>query len=136
MGEVYTDITLKNVKDIGLAEEGHIKAGDVRQITVNAVVDTGAYDLCLTEEVFETLGLKVIGHLAATVADGREVTCSITAPVDVHWKDRSTTVRATVVPGSKEVLLGAIPLEGMDLMVHPKKGEVVGVHGDQALYRI
>ena len=136
MGEVYTDIMLKNSGDIELAHRGYIKTEDVREVSVNAVVDTGAYDLCLTEEVFKTLGLRVIGHLTANVADGRSVTCSITAPVDVHWKDRSTTVRATVVPGSKEVLLGAIPLEGMDLMVHPKKGEVVGVHGDQALYRI
>ena len=136
MGEVYTDITLKNARDIEFAAEGHIKEDEIRQITVNAVVDTGAYDLCLTEEVFKTLGLRVIGNLDATVADGRSVTCSITAPVDVHWKDRSTTVRGTVVPGSKEVLLGAIPLEGMDLTVHPKKGEVVGVHGDQPVFRI
>ena len=38
MGTVYTDITLKNVKDIVLAEEGRLKAKDVREVTVNAVV--------------------------------------------------------------------------------------------------
>ena len=68
MGEVYTDITLKNVSDISLADAGYIKEDDVRNITVNAVVDTGAYDLCLTEEVFKTLGLKVIGNLTAITA--------------------------------------------------------------------
>jgi hypothetical protein len=31
------------------------------------------------------------------------------------------------------VLLGAIPLEGMDLMVNPVAGELVGVHGDEPL---
>jgi hypothetical protein len=35
-----------------------------------------------------------------------------------------------VIPGAEFVLLGAIPLEFMDLMVHPAKQELVGVHGD------
>jgi hypothetical protein len=30
-------------------------------------------------------------------------------------------------------LLGAYPLEGMDLMVHPKNQEVIGAHGDKRL---
>jgi len=27
-------------------------------------------------------------------------------------------------------------MEGMDLMVHPRKEEVVGAHGDTALYKL
>ena len=134
MGMVYTEITLKNVKDIGLAESGHIKEGDVRAVTVNALVDTGAYTLCITEDVFARLGLEVKGHKTAAVADGRRVSCSITAPVEIHWKDRITATMATVIPGSHKVLLGAIPLEGMDLMVNPATQEVCGVHGDEEVY--
>jgi hypothetical protein len=37
-----------------------------------------------------------------------------------------------VLPGEKEILLGAYPLEGMDLMIHPQRQEVVGAHGDTA----
>jgi hypothetical protein len=50
--------------------------------------------------------------------------------VEVRWNDRSTACEAVVLPGEEDVLLGAFPLEGMDLMVHPKKQEVVGAHGD------
>jgi hypothetical protein len=39
-----------------------------------------------------------------------------------------------VLPGSEDVLLGVIPMEDMDLMVDPKHQEVVGVHGDEALF--
>lgn len=30
-----------------------------------------------------------------------------------------TTVRAAVVPGTSEVLLGAIPMEGLDVVIDP-----------------
>jgi hypothetical protein len=36
-----------------------------------------------------------------------------------------------VLPGETEVLLGAFPLEGLDLMIHPKTNEVIGAHGDK-----
>ena len=136
MGMVYTEITLKNSQDVGNAAEGRIKEEKVRQITVNAVVDTGAYNLCITEDVFKKLGLGIEGQKTALVANGQRVVCSKTAPVKVHWKDRSTVVNATVIPGSEKILLGAIPLEGMDLTVNPKKLEVIGVHGDEEIYYV
>jgi hypothetical protein len=34
------------------------------------------------------------------------------------------------------VLFGAIPMEGMDLMVDPNRQEVIGTHGDQAVYML
>jgi hypothetical protein len=38
------------------------------------------------------------------------------------------------VPGAEEVLLGAIPLEGLDLMVDPTRQELTGAHGDEPLF--
>jgi hypothetical protein len=55
----------------------------------------------------------------------------MTEYVEVHWKDRKTACEAVVLSDEEEVLLGAYPLEGMDLMVHPQRQEVVGVHGDK-----
>ena len=136
MGEVYADITLKNAEDIGNALSGYIKAEDVREVKVSACADSGAYDLCITEDVFQRLGLRVDGEITATVANGQKVKCKITSPVKVHWEDRFTSTPATVIPGLEEVLLGAIPMEGMDLMVHPRSGKVVGAHGDKPIYRI
>jgi hypothetical protein len=50
--------------------------------------------------------------------------------VEVRWKDREATCEAALFPGEDEILLGAYPLEGMDLMIHPQRQEVVGAHGD------
>jgi hypothetical protein len=39
-----------------------------------------------------------------------------------------------VVPEAKDVLLGALPLEGMDLIVDPVRKHLAGAHGDQPLH--
>ena len=120
MGMVYTEITLKNVMDETIAPE-----------TVTAVVDTGSLNLVITEELRQKLGLGVIGERTAHIANGQRVTCKRTEAVKVYWKDRDTVVHAMVIPGAEKILLGAIPLEDMDLMVSPATQEVVGVHGDK-----
>ena len=39
-----------------------------------------------------------------------------------------------LVQAGLPALLGALPLEAMDLMVHPKTQEIVGAHGDTVRY--
>ena len=136
MGTVYTDITLSNVEDLGLARKGYLKAEEVREVTINAVVDTGAETLCITEEIFMKLGLGIERQKIAKVADGRFTDCSISTPIRIQWEDRDSVVRALVLPGSDEILLGAIPLEEMDLIVDPKNEKLIGAHGDKVLLRI
>ena len=45
MSIVYTELTLKNVIDKAFAEKGYIKEDEIRQMTVQAIVDTGAWIL-------------------------------------------------------------------------------------------
>jgi len=130
MGTTYAEITIKNSRDAGNAREGLIGEGDVRSVTVQAVVDTGAMSLVINEELQQKLGLKVMKIRSALVANGQRVTCKETEPVEISWKERISAVNAVVIPGAKVVLLGAIPLEYMDLMVNPVTQELVGVHGD------
>jgi clan AA aspartic protease len=130
MGEVRTEITLVNSRDTGNAQDGLIPKSEIRQLAVNAVVDTGAVTLIINEETREKLGLRVLRTTEATVAGGGKVQTRITEPVDVRWKDRETSCRAVVLPGEKDVLLGALPLEGMDLTINPLRNEVTGAHGD------
>ena len=136
MGTVYADITLMNANDIALNQVGQIKAEDVREVTVTSVVDTGAETLCITEDVFRKLGLGIEKRRSATVADGRRVDCTISTPVKIQWEDRDSVVRAIVLSDSQEILLGAIPLEEMDLIVDPQKLKVIGAHGDKPIARI
>jgi clan AA aspartic protease len=131
MGEVRTEITLVNIRDAGNAESGFIPETEVRRLTVNAVVDTGAWTLVINEETREKLGLRVKRTNETTLAGGGKVSSRMTEPVMVHWKDRETPCAAVVLPGEEDVLLGAYPLKGMDLTVNPKRQEVAGAHGDK-----
>jgi clan AA aspartic protease len=131
MGQVLTEITLVNVEDAAYARGGFISNDKVRKETVQAVVDTGAMRLVITEELFQKLGLVHTRDLNANLADGSKLTCKVTSGVYVHWNNRSTVVNAVVKPRIERVVLGLIPLEGMDLMVDPCNQTLVGVHGDE-----
>jgi clan AA aspartic protease len=133
MGTVYAEIILKNATDIGAARRGHITEKDIRQCTVRALVDTGAGTLVISEAVRQQLGLEIEGLRGAYLADGLRQICRVTEPVRIHWKNRDTTCRALLLPGAEEVLLGAIPLEDMDLIVDPSSRELRGAHGDEVV---
>jgi clan AA aspartic protease len=134
MGIVYADITLKNASDVSNSEKGIINEQEIHQTTVSALVDTGAITLVINEAVRKTLGLALKGKNRHRLADGTSHEFQYTEPVDIHWKNRETTCRATLAPDGANVLLGAIPLEGMDLIVDPKHLELVGAHGDEVEY--
>jgi clan AA aspartic protease len=134
MGMVYTEITLKNVDDGAIARGGYIRPENVRTATVTAVADTGSMNLVIPEELRQKLGLGVREEKTVHIANGQRVNGKITDAVEVHWKNRYTIVPALVIPGAEKVLMGAIVLEGMDLMVNPVTQEVVGVHGDKEEY--
>jgi clan AA aspartic protease len=133
MGTVYSEIILKNAWDVGNAQEGLIPEGQIRAVAVNALVDTGAGTLVINEEIRQKLGLTVKGLRRATLADGSSATYQVTEPVEIHWKDRDSACRALVIPGAENVLLGAIPLEDMDLIVDPQGRQLIGAHGDEVV---
>jgi len=134
MGMVYAEITLKNYCDEVQVNTGVIKPEDIRTATVTAMVDTGSMNLVITEELCQKLGLAIKGKKPTQVASGHKVMCKVTDVVEVCWKNRETYLPALVVPGTEQVLLGAIPLEIMDLTVNPCTQELVGVHGDEIEY--
>ena len=135
MSLVQTEITLKNVNDILLARNGYIKETEVRQMTIQALVDTGAWTLVINEATREKLGLDVLGTEPGTLADGTKIDYDMAGPLEVIWKNRRVTCDALVLPDAEDILLGAIPLEAMDLTVNPRR-ELVGVHGDQIMHSI
>ncbi|MDR0496646.1 MAG: aspartyl protease family protein [Treponema sp.] len=133
MGTVFAEITLKNVFDQGKVLEGRLKEHEVRSVTVTSVVDTGAGTLVINEELRQKLGLRIREERNVQLANGGWVPAKLTDPVDVCWKNRHWVCTAAVFPGAELILLGAIPLEGMDLMICPKTQELTGVHGDEML---
>ena len=136
MGNVYAEITLKNVKDLMRVEDGIIGEPEIRLTTITALVDTGAWTLVISEAVREELGLEVRGERLASLANNATETVKMVDPVEVQWKDRTMTCQPVLIPRADEVLLGAIPLEDMDLIVDPGKQELIGRHGDKIIKRV
>ncbi|MDR1654383.1 MAG: aspartyl protease family protein [Treponema sp.] len=127
-------ITLANAADISNARNGLIPGAKVRTITVEAMPDTGAWTLVINEDARQKLGLAIEETSESTLADGKTDTYDVTEGVKIQWKNRSIILPAVVVPDAKDILLGALPLEAMDLMVDPVHEQLVGVHGDQPLH--
>jgi clan AA aspartic protease len=135
MSIVYTEITLKNGGDVIDMRRGRITEPEIRQITVTAMVDTGAWTLIIDEATRKKLGLEIVGTEPTTLANGSKAFYQLAGPLEVCWQDRRTSCDALVLPGADEVLLGAIPLEAMDLTVHPRLEKLVGAHGDQVVHK-
>jgi len=135
MSVVYTELTLKNMMDVGDAMRGLIEEDKIRQMTVQAIVDTGAWTLVISNETREKLGLLDQGIGEANLADGQKGEYPMAGPLEIRWKNRRFTCDALVLPDAPDILLGAIPLEGMDLTINPKR-ELVGIHGDKELHRV
>jgi len=132
MGLVHAEITLKNAGDVTNVRRGIIKEPEIRQTIVKVVVDTGAMTMVINEQLRQQLGLGIVGAKQATLANNVKETVQIAEPVEIHWKNRSMTCQPWVV-SSGRVLLGAIPLENMDLIVDPAREELVGAHGDEEI---
>jgi clan AA aspartic protease len=136
MGTFTEEIALANARDIGNARDGIIPDAKVRRITVDAVVDTGAWTLVINEETRQKLGVAVIKMVKSSLADGSAAPYGLTEPVEICWKDRDISLQSVVIPDAKDILLGALPLDGMDLMVDPVSQRLVGVHRDQRVHLV
>ena len=136
MGLVYEEITLRNAVDVFTARRGITEESEVRETTVRALVDTGAGTLVINEDVRRQLGLELVKSDGGRLANGTWQAYSLTEPVQVQWKDRDMVCEAIFLPDADEILLGAIPLEAMDLIVNPANMELIGAHGDRPVHRI
>jgi predicted aspartyl protease len=130
------EIILVNAGDISAARNGLIPDTKIRKLTTTAMPDTGAWTLVINEATRQELGLAVEGSVLSTLADGSTAKYNQTEAIKIQWKNRSTTQQALLVPEADDILLGALPLEAMDLMVDPVNERLAGVHGDQPLHKL
>lgn len=87
-------------------------------VPVNALVDTGAVHLCIPEHVQIQLKLEAIDRKEVTLADGSRKLVPYVGPIEIKFKNRTGFAGALVL--GDQVLMGAIPMEDMDLVVIPK----------------
>lgn len=121
MGTIKADIELINPYDLTLVDIGSIKESEVRKIKISALVDTGAYMLCINEEIQAQLGLRHMDRSSVQLADMSIISVDVVGPVIIQFKNRNTACRALVLPGKAEPLLGVIPMEDMDVILQPLK---------------
>ena len=129
MGFTREEVVLENGYDAEQAFYGALKTSEVRSIKVEVLVDTGAKNLVINEEVREKLGLKIIQKTTVRVADGGVVSAGITNSVKIRWGNRICVVYARVLPRGKHCVLGVIPLEEMNLMVDPINEKLIKARG-------
>ena len=125
MGYVHAEIELTNEGDVEMNYRGLLPDNEIRRVTTSALVDSGAWDLVLNEEVQRRLNLRVLGKQTVRLADETIVEVEIVGPVRVRFEERSTILDAVVLPATSEVLLGAYPLEGLDAFVDPKRQKLL-----------
>jgi clan AA aspartic protease len=110
MGLVNSTILLRNPRLPALAMQ------------VDALADSGALHLCIPEHVCACLQLETISEKEATLADGSRKLVPYVGPVEIRFKNRVGFAGALVM--GDQVLIGAIPMEDMDLVVIPRTREI------------
>jgi clan AA aspartic protease len=125
MGITYAEVELISGDDVVLHRRGYIQEDQIKSVKVRALVDSGSSMLAITETVKNQLNLLKIDEKQAELADGSIVRLEIVGPVEIRFENRITTVRAMVVPNSNVVLLGAIPMQDMDVLIDPKREQLI-----------
>jgi clan AA aspartic protease len=129
MGLIHVEVTLVNAGDAINVKRNIIGEDEVRSMPVNVLVDTGFIMLCINEVIRDYLGLdKMHGKRVSRLADGSRVELEVVGPVEVHYMGRSSVTNAVVLPGDSEPLLGAIPMEELDVVAHPAQQTLVPAH--------
>lgn len=106
MGLVFTQIQLSNPSQKQL-----------QALTVETLVDSGAVHLCIPEHIQIQLQLDTVDQKEVTLADGSHRLVPYVGPIKIQFENRVGFAGALVL--GDQVLLGAIPMEDMDLVVIP-----------------
>ena len=108
MGLIHAKIILKNPRNI-----------KIKSVEVDALVDSGALHLCIPAHIQIQLKLEEMDKKEVALADGSRKMVSYVGPIEIRFKNRVGFVGALVM--GDQPLLGAIPMEDMDLIVIPGK---------------
>jgi clan AA aspartic protease len=107
MGLVNGQVTLRNPR-----------LPDLKPVVVEALADSGPLHLCIPEHIQIQLGLEAIDSKEVTLADGTKKRVRYVGPIELRFKNRVGFAGALVM--GDQVLLGAIPMEDMDLVIIPR----------------
>ena len=95
------------------------RENEIKPLELDALADSGALHLCIPEHVRIQLKLEEIDKKEVTLADGGKKLVSYVGPLEIRFENRIGFSGALVM--GDQTLLGAIPMEDMDLVISPKK---------------
>lgn len=125
-GKVTVPAVIENIADLWRAENGDIANDEVRRVEVqDALVDTGAMMLSMPKRMVAQLGLRPFRRRTVRTVGGI-VEIGIYSTVRLTVQGREFTCDVAEIPDDCPVLIGQIPLEGLDFVVDPIQQRLVG----------
>lgn len=121
---LLAEIEIINGGDLEMVRRNLMDKDEVRRMFVSMLVGSGAYNLCINEVIQGQMEFPIVERRKAQMANGSIEEFDVVGNVEVRFKNRAPTCRAMVLPGDSEPLFGAIPMEDMDLIIHPLKQEL------------
>lgn len=119
--EVSTRVKLWNFFD-----ESKISSGELTPFECEGIVDTGAIQMAIPQNIFNELKLiKSRKKVPVEYANGEIQEKEVALGLRVEIMERDTVVTAIIEPQGKEILIGMIVLEGLDLWVDSKNGKLI-----------
>jgi clan AA aspartic protease len=105
-------------------------------IELTSLMDSGALHLCISESVASQLSLETHEMRDVQTADEKIHSLPYVGPIRVDFENRFCFVGAMVI--GNETLLGAVPMEDMDLVIHPAKNTLTvnPLSPNKPLYKI
>lgn len=94
---------------------------ELEAVEMDALADTGAVHMCIPRHM--QLRLDEVDAKEVTLADGSRTLVPYVGPIELRYGNRIGFTGALVM--GETPLLGAIPMEDMDLVVVPKTREVI-----------
>ena len=123
MGMVYAKLRLLNAIDVGLFKRGMLEEGKIRQVEVEALVDSGAMNMVVPDHIAVQLGLDHVDFTEVELANSRAEKVEVVGPVEIRFANRVSAANAVVL--GNEVLLGAILMQDMDVVVDPRRERLI-----------
>ncbi len=112
MGLTYAKIRLSNPRK-----------PELQPVEVDTLVDSGALFMSITESICLQLQLDELEKRSVKIADGSIRSVPFVGPIRIDFENRFCFTGAMVL--GDEPLLGAVPMEELDVILHPASRKLV-----------
>jgi hypothetical protein len=117
MKKVYANIEIFNANDISFARKGFAQESPLKSIETRCIVDFNTKMFCINQIIQDKLEFPVIERKIFRMNDSTLKEFEIVSDVIVKFENRQTSCRALVLPSNEELILGMIPLNGLDVKI-------------------